>query len=88
MAGENKKSENFVSLQEIYDGYADNATKEKSFKVDILARHEVEFIADFLNIKKGHTQNVSTVMRDWYEANKVVKVGKTDKNDTKEVTKD
>lgn len=73
-----KKEGKFVSLQEIYDGYAKKATKEKDFEVDIVKTYEVEFTKDFLNIAKGHKQKVSKVMLDWYDANGAIKVIKED----------
>lgn len=69
-----------ITLQSIYDGYAGKATDLTPFEVDIVARHSVVFTEDFLTIKKGHKQNVSTVMKDWYDANGVIKVLDTDKN--------
>lgn len=90
MAGQAKK---FVTLAAIYAGYAEQATKNEPHEVDILARHDVEFIEDFKNgdgenavvlVPKGHRQLVSTVNRDWYEANGVIKVHKTDDNTVEE----
>lgn len=65
-----------ASLQSVYDGYAAKAKKSgKDTEVDIVKRHKVEFTEDFKAFKKGDKASVSTVMRDYYIANKVVKVG-------------
>ena len=73
-----KKGEKFVPLQQIYDGYAKKATKDKPHEVDIVKNYDVEFTKDFLNISKGHKQKVSKVMFDWYDANGAIKVIKED----------
>ncbi len=75
---EKTNDKNFVSLQDIYNEYATKATKEKAHNVDIVKRYKVEFVKDFLNINKGHKQEVSKVMYDWYNANKAIKEVKED----------
>lgn len=69
------KEKKVVSLQEIYDGYAAKAKKAgKDTEVDIVGKHNVEFTEDFGQFKKGHVQDVSKVMLDYYTANGVVKL--------------
>lgn len=66
-----------VTLQEIYDGYAAKAKESgNDTEVDIAGKHNVTFTEDFGLFKKGHTQDVSKVMLDYYRANGVVKVNK------------
>lgn len=80
MAGEAKEKKGTVSLQDIYDGYAAKAKKTgKDTEVDILGKHNVEFTEDFGLFSKGHTQDVSKVMFDYYNANGVIKL--TEKED-------
>lgn len=64
-----------VTLQEIYDGYAKKAKDSgNETEVDIAKKYNVEFIEDFGLFKKGHVQDVSKVMYDYYEANFVIKL--------------
>lgn len=71
------KTKKVVTLQDIYDGYAAKAKESgKETEVDIAGKHNVTFTEDFGQFKKGHTQDVSKVMLDYYRANEVVKVNK------------
>ncbi len=74
------KEKKVVTLQDIYDGYAAKAKKSgKDTEVDILGKHNIEFTEDFGLFKKGHVQDVSKVMFDYYNANGVIKL--TEKED-------
>lgn len=87
-----KAEKKFVTLQEIFDGYSAKATAKAPHEVDIIGRHDVEFTDDFTDakgkvlIKKGHRQLVSTVNKDWYKANGVIKIHGVDKNKEAEKT--
>jgi hypothetical protein len=71
------KEKKVVTLQDIYDGYAAKAKESgKETEVDIAGKHNIEFIEDFGQFKKGHVQDVSKVMYDYYKANGVVKLTK------------
>jgi len=71
------KEKKVVMLQEIYDGYAAKAKESgNDTEVDIAGKHNVEFTEDFGLFKKGHTQDISKVMYDYYKANGVVKLSK------------
>jgi hypothetical protein len=64
-----------VTLQDIYDGYAAKAKKTgKPTEVDIAGKFNIEFTEDFGQFKKGHVQDVSKVMFDYYTANGVAKL--------------
>jgi hypothetical protein len=60
-----------VSMQDVFDGYASKATKDKSHEVDILNSYEIKFTKDFRGHKSGNIANVSKVAMDFYIANKV-----------------
>ena len=63
-----------LSLQDVFDGYAKNATKDKPTLVDIVEIHNIKFTEDHLGNLKGSIQNVSTVAKDLYVGRGVAKV--------------
>lgn len=62
-----------VSLHEVYQGYADQATAKEPKIVSLLDKHDVVFIKDFKGIKEGHKlEGISQVAFDFYMANGAV----------------
>ena len=65
------------NLSDVYADYADSASKDASKEVliNLLDKIDVEFIADFKNIKKGTKLTaISRVAFDLYNKNGVVKL--------------
>jgi len=85
MAEPKEKKDGPVSLKDVYAGYAEKATKNEDFEINLLTTYDVEFTKDFKTIKKGHKMfGISQVAFDLYDANGVVKklaekAGPTDK---------
>lgn len=79
------KEKEVKTLNDVYAGYAEKATAKDDFEFSLLDSHDVVFIKDFMEIKKGHKMNgISKVAFDFYDANGVVKqlkfkAGPTDK---------
>ena len=62
-----------VSLQEVYQGYADKATEKEATIVSLLDQHNVKFTSDFRDVKAGTVfKGISQVAFDFYNANNVV----------------
>lgn len=77
-AQESKEKKASVTLKDVVDGYArtskENKGKNKeNVKVSLTERHEIEFIEDFGEFKKGDSASVSEIAKDYYLKNKVAK---------------
>lgn len=69
----NEKTQKSVSIQDVYQGYADKATAKEPTIVSLLDTHTVKFTSDFKEIKSGTVlENISQVAFDFYKGNGVV----------------
>jgi hypothetical protein len=63
-----------VSLQDVYQGYANQATASEPKVISLLNKYNVVFTSDFKDIKAGtKLEGISQVAFDFYSQNGVVK---------------
>lgn len=68
-----KAEKKAVSLQEVYEVYANEAKEDKPKLVSLIDSYDVKFNEDFKGIKAGHSlKGISKVAFDFYNANGVV----------------